>query len=69
MPENVLGHSVPIFYNQQYLSKRLVSYHVDFFLDVVLVTFLAVALLFFFFTIPSNFYFRFIFFFFIAFQF
>ena len=48
MPENTLGHSDPIFYNLQYLPKRLVSYYVDIFLDVVSVAFLAVALLLFF---------------------
>ena len=31
MPENVLGHSGPIFYNLQYLPKKLVSYYLDFF--------------------------------------
>ena len=31
MPENTLGHSDPIFYNLQYLPKRLVSYYLDFF--------------------------------------
>ena len=34
MPENALGHSDPIFYNLQYLPKRLVSDYIWDFLNL-----------------------------------